>query len=1151
MSNRVKGIVRRIADSPRVGPVLQRLTVPYAPTAAGINLVVAEHYGMTIGRSFSDDDEAARHYFREGWRLGVVPNPFVDAPGTRFTLAAAVVLRNALAGLALNAHAPFPFRVSRYAPEDNEAGVVELTRRARRAPESVMVRVGPATMSWLAYLQRCAELAPAAQRIIAHRLMDIPFYASQVGGAQPITLHAALDDYIANGELDGRLPNPFFEAEWYHVFERSLVRRGRPVNLFLDFVEGGEKAQASPHFWGHRYAQRIGGEAAPASLLAHFLEHAPATSSTPSSEGVDPVARETAERIVRARTAEYHRQESMKWATDPVLARHRRAGRTGAETVDGTCLVFVDERHLTTPASVDALRAVFRQRITGLRVVIIEQDDIPRLPETEALIDETAALDGVARADVDETFGAVVRRFVETTRPDGWTLWTPAQKWEDDLLSSALRALAEHPGAPAAAAVSETAAQPWLRTDDALWVTAGDGAGVVFAGSGERAVLPDASLDLGVAWRELIALAASETACVAIEEPLIRMIASEEVGALDARAGANTARSRFLAPFDRTPSDGVAVAIPTFEDWRMTLTAVRHVLATTGDDTVVHIVDNGSRRPVTSVLDTAFAGVDRVVVRRMARNTDFALGSDVAASDAARRLTVFLNNDTAVQPGWLEPLVEALEDPGTAAVQPLLLYGDRTVQTAGTIFLGGMSMPRHLLADVHPLDVEASLDDYAFSALTGACLAVRYDDLREAGGFDPHYVNGMEDVDLCMQLRAKGGLHVRTASRVVHYESRTPGRHNHHFDNRRRFARRWRQELVGDLDDRDVLAGNAVQIEDVRWRVPAGSPLWEPAIIYARTPAAVVDEKAPRLRWAIKTSATGDISGDSWGDTYFAESLAGALRRLGQEAVIDRRTAHDRPSSTSWDDVTLTLRGLERYLPQPGAINLLWVISHPDLVTRYELESGFQRIYAAGRPWAERTSEHWGVDVRTLLQATDTTKFHPAAGEGAERDGVLFVGRTRGVARPIVLDTIAAGATPEVYGDDGWEQFIDPRFVKGAGIHNDDVPAAYGSAAFVLNDHWSDMAENGFFSNRLFDAAATGTRIVSDVVPGMEDVFGPQVQMYRTVADLRRLLDPESDAWPTADELAALAERAVAEHSFDARARTLLDDALAARKERR
>lgn len=1125
--------------------MLEQLTIPYAPTAGGALLVVAEYYGMAVGRSFDDDAAAARHYFKTGWRTGVVPNPLIEAPGARFSLAAAVKLRNALASVATTTRAAFPYRVSRYGPDGFDGGVVELTKLARSAPESVFIKLGSTSYTWQSYLTRCAELTSATRHVVERELLDLEFYASQVGGAKPLTPHAALDDYVANGELDGRMPNPFFESEWYHTFERSLMRRGRPVNLFLDFVSTGEKSQASPHFWGHRYLGELVG-AEPASPLAHFLGSAPAGSPTPSSEGVVPVERSAAESAVRERVAEYHGHEAAKFATGPVLERHHRAGVVDGR-VDGTCLIFVDERNLGSVDSVDALRAVLRQRISGLRVILVEQDDIPRLPETELLLEELAAVDDVAREGVDDTLGAVIRRYVESVAPDGWALWTPEQRWSGGFLATAIDALRRHPDAPAAAVISGSVRQPWLRTDDALWVNAGDGFGVVFAGSGDRARLPDAGLDLGVAWRELIEIVDSGAACVAIEGPLIRRIASADVKSLDARAGSNAARSIRLAPFSKRPEPGVAVAIPTFEDWRMTLTAVRQVLATTPADTIVHVLDNGSRRPVAAILDGAFAGDARVSIRRMARNTDFALGSNVAASDGARAVTVFLNNDTAVQEGWLEPLVAALDDPSIVAAQPLLLYGDRTVQTAGTIFLGGMSMPRHLLADVHPLDVDPSIDRYEFAALTGACLAVRFNDLREARGFDPHYVNGMEDVDLCMRLRSRGSLRVRTDSEVVHYESRTPGRHQHHFDNRRRFARRWRHRLVSGLDDSAVLDSGPVRIEDVRWALPLGSPLWEPTVIYARRERIEVVQRDPRLRWAIKTSATGDISGDSWGDTYFAESLAGALRRLDQEVVIDRRTSHDRPSSTAWDDVTLTLRGLERYLPQPGTINLLWIISHPDLVTRYELDSGFQRIYAAGRPWAERVSEHWGMDVRTLLQATDTTKFHPAAAGGADRDGILFVGRTRGIARPIVLDTIKAGFSPDVYGDDGWEQFIDPALVKAPVLHNDEVPAAYASAGIVLNDHWTDMAANGFFSNRLFDAAAAGARIVSDDVPGMREIFGAQVQTYGSDERLRQLLDPASALWPSAAEIGELAAAAVENHSFDARARALLRDALEVR----
>lgn len=1145
MSGRATKLIRKLEASPRLSPLLEGMLVPHTPRAGGANMVVRQYIGMQVGRRFETDAAAAKFYFREGWRLGIVPNPLIDAPAARFSLASALLLRNSLAAVTLNAAIPFSYSASRYASRGGESPV-SLTRFATEAPDKETVRIAGTSMTWATYLSLCDELGDAVRRTVELGLFDVDFYREQIGGARVLSDYAAVDDYIANGELDGRAPNPFFEAEWYRAHEKSLLQRDRPVNYFLDFVRRGEQSQASPHFSGHRYLSSLGSDSYPPSPLAHFIESSPGDSLTPACDGVRPVTRAVAESTARGRVAEYHAQQGLLRAESSPLSRHRRV--VAAQTdLNLSCLVFVDERHLGSRGAAAALREVLGQTLRDIRVVIVEQDDVPRLPEVEMLLDEFVQVDTAVRTTVDESFGAVIRRHVLDASPTGWTVWTPAQRWVDDYLAVATGALIQNSDAAACAVVTGTLPQAWLRTTDATWLDLQDGAGVVFAGSRvwvDR--IPD-NLDMGVAWRMLIEIVDEAVPCVFLEAALVREVATEDVGLLDARAGANVARSSRLAPFAQNPVPGVAVVIPTYDDWVLTRTAVERVLETTGEDVAIYIVDNGSRRPVSTVLSSVFAADDRVTVRRLPLNTDFALGCNVGASDAARDTIVFLNNDTAVQEGWLDPLMKTLREDGNAAVQPLLLYGDRTVQTAGTVFLGAMAMPKHLLADVHPLDIDPKLADYEFSALTAACVALRYDDVRSLGGFDTHYVNGMEDVDLCMRLRERGKLRVCTESRVIHYESRTPGRHVHHFANRARFARRWRSALVNDLDDRDVLEGGEVFIEDVRWKLPPGSPMWEADVIYARRPVIDVKESSPRLRWAIKTAATGDVWGDSWGDTFFAESLAAALRRLGQDVVIDRRTAHDRPSSAAWDDVTLTLRGLERYLPQPGAINLLWVISHPDLVTRYELESGFQRVYAAGDVWARQVKSHWGIDVSTLLQATDTSKFHPDASGHARKEGVTFVGRTRGVPRQIVADAIAAGARPRIFGDDGWEQFVDPSLVVAKVLHNDDVPAEYASARIVLNDHWRDMAAFGFLSNRLFDAAAAGARIVSDDAAGLQAVFGGQVQTYSSIAELRDLLDAESPRWPSDDEIKASAHDVRRKHSFDARARVLLSDVIAIR----
>lgn len=1156
----LRPLARRVALTRKLDGLIALLALPYIRSAGGVNPVVGDYYGMVVGQRFADDEEAARHYFSRGWRLGVVPTPFLNVPRARVSTAAALLVRNELARAARGA-APRPRWVG--APARTLDGVDargllngshsggwfgNLMSWVAHDPGALNMRIGVHSVPWETYLRSCRELTEATNKVVSENLIDLEFYQSQIGGYRFLSVHAALEDYVARGEVDGRTPSPFFEGEWYEAFDRSQVRRGRPANLFLDYIAKGELAQASPHFWGKRYLEEhLAGEAPP-SLLGHFASHARPDSPTPSSEGIEPVTRGEAERISRERVAAYHAGLGLLVADGGILPRHPAARPARG---DGSCLVVVDERHLRSASAVAALSRSIGQSLRGVRLVVVESDDVPTITPLQELLDSNLVADAVSR-EPGESLGAVTLRLIEESGADAWTIWTPRQRWEPTYLASAVGALREDATVSAAAVVTESTPQPWLRTDEAMWLADLDGEGVVFRASGETRLLPDPSLDLGVAWKALISLSARGKAAV-IHAPLVARVTSRDVSAHDRRAGANAARGGILCSFDGSASHDVAVIIPTYEDWRMTLTAVRRVLETTsGRDVGVVVVDNGSRRPVSGILANAFATSKRVRIHRLPLNTDFATGSNIGAALAAAPNTVFLNNDTAVLEGWLDPLLDAIADDTVAAVQPILLYGDRTVQTAGTIFLGGLSMPQHLYADAHVIDVPPSIDDYPFSALTAACLAVRFRDFAAVGGFDAHYVNGMEDVDLCLRLGAHIGapLRVRRASRVVHFESRTAGRHDHQWANRAWFGQRWRKQLVSELDDRRIFDDGPHELVGIQWDRLNESPLWIPKLMLSPRKRLEISETTPRLRWAIKSSATGDLSGDTWGDTFFADALAEALQRLGQDVVVDRASSHGR-GTAQWDDVTLALRGLARYIPQPGAINLLWVISHPDLVTRAELESGYARVFSAGAAWAEEIRRRWGIDVGVLLQATDVTKFHPDAADGRPRGGTLFVGRTRGVSRPIVTDVIAAGGDPHVYGDDGWEQFIDPRFVRGSGIPNEAVPEAYASAGIVLNDHWRDMADFGFYSNRLFDAAATGARIISDPVDGLDDIFGAQVRTYSDLDELRTLLDPDAPVWPSDRELRESAGRIAQNHSFDVRAATLLDEALRIRAERR
>jgi O-antigen biosynthesis protein len=204
------------------------------------------------------------------------------------------------------------------------------------------------------------------------------------------------------------------------------------------------------------------------------------------------------------------------------------------------------------------------------------------------------------------------------------------------------------------------------------------------------------------------------------------------------------------------------------------------------------VLDNGSRRSVSAHLVRAFADQPRVRVERVPRNLNFALGSNVGSARSTGGTVVFLNNDTEPQAGWLEPLLAPLADPAVLGVQPLLLYPDGTIQTAGTVFPPGAEFPVHTLVGEAPAAAEAHRSR-KFGVVTAAALAMRAEDVVALRGFDPEFVNGLEDVDLCLralQLRP-GHFRVATDSVVLHHESKTEGRMLHAAANKDVFRRRW------------------------------------------------------------------------------------------------------------------------------------------------------------------------------------------------------------------------------------------------------------------------------------------------------------------------------------------------------------------------
>lgn len=165
---------------------------------------------------------------------------------------------------------------------------------------------------------------------------------------------------------------------------------------------------------------------------------------------------------------------------------------------------------------------------------------------------------------------------------------------------------------------------------------------------------------------------------------------------------------------------------------------------------------------VTAVRDTTDA---EVVVRTDEDRDGFAATCNRGAKEAAGEVLVFLNDDTVVQPGWLAELrPHAMNGP----VGAHLVYPDGTTQHSG-VFL----RRRGQLLEAYNRTRPAKSGEVP--AVTGACLAITAEHFEALGGFDKAFVNGYEDVDLCLRARRDLGLACWYAadSTVVHLESQS------------------------------------------------------------------------------------------------------------------------------------------------------------------------------------------------------------------------------------------------------------------------------------------------------------------------------------------------------------------------------------------
>lgn len=271
----------------------------------------------------------------------------------------------------------------------------------------------------------------------------------------------------------------------------------------------------------------------------------------------------------------------------------------------------------------------------------------------------------------------------------------------------------------------------------------------------------------------------------------------------------------------------------------------------------------------------------------------------------------------------------------------------------------------------------------------------------------------------------------------------------------------------------------------------------------ARQVASSIERAEERLWFCIKTGApTRDVAHE-WGDVHFGEALARELRRRGHRALVQVLDEWEALDALQYD-VVVHLKGLTRYTPKPGQFNVLWCISHPAELTVEECEA-YDLVCVASARFAEELRGRVRVPVAILEQATDPGLFYPEP-DPAYAHELAFVANSRKVMRRTMADLLPTEHDLAVWGTN-WEGLIDERYIAGQHVPNSELRKVYSTASIVLNDHWDDMREYGFVSNRIYDALACGALVLSDQLPELGEHFGEAVVTYEDAHELQQLIE--------------------------------------------
>jgi GT2 family glycosyltransferase len=311
----------------------------------------------------------------------------------------------------------------------------------------------------------------------------------------------------------------------------------------------------------------------------------------------------------------------------------------------------------------------------------------------------------------------------------------------------------------------------------------------------------------------------------------------------------------------------LSVVMVTHGAWPLIERAVASLIEHTDRPFELIVVDNGSDADTRGQLD-------RIVNLRLLaneRNRGFGPASNQGAEVARGEYLALVNSDAFVEPGWLDPLLDALGGRAVGAAVPCILHPDGSLQEAGAL------LARDGTARLYGDGDDAELGCYRFKRKvdygSAVCMVLRRSTFADLEGFDARYAPAYyEDTDFCMRL-ARHGMSVvyEPRSRVVHVRYGSGGLDSAiELSTRHRavFAEQWTSRLQGrpvtftDASEQAVLASRDA-VATPRFLVGSAT---EPSAAEPLIEALTAGWPRARLSWWVSPAGGDGFERDAWLD---------------------------------------------------------------------------------------------------------------------------------------------------------------------------------------------------------------------------------------------------------------------------------------------